>query len=243
MEKYDWRLNIKMNIFVLRLLGLWPKEGKYQGFYILHVIFTMTTFLIGHLFFQAANIYFIRANLEAVTGTIYVLLVESLVVFKVYYLIRNIEMFKRLLGVLDTDMFQPKNSTQIVAIKETVHVWKTIYKSFLYTCFGTNMFWAIYPLLDKSNGERRLPFLAWYPWNTKRTPLYEITYVYQIISVSFITTVHVNVDVLVAALNIFNGSQFDILCDNLRNLHNFIENATVKENLVHCIKHHKEILK
>ncbi|XP_044270426.1 odorant receptor 49b-like [Tribolium madens] len=246
MDKYDWRANIKMNILVLRFLGLWPKgDGTYHGFYIFHVTFMMTTFLMGHLFFQAANIYFIRTNLEAVTGTIYVLLVESLVVFKVYHLIKNMGMFKQLLRILDTEMFQPKNNTQILAINETVRVWKTIYKSFLYTCFGTNMFWAIYPLLDKSEGERRLPFLAWYPYNTKITPLYEITYVYQIVSVSFITTVHVNVDVLVAALNVFNGTQFDILCDNLINLHNLDKNGTlgVRENLITCIKHHKEILK
>ncbi|EFA09170.1 odorant receptor Or1 [Tribolium castaneum] len=238
MDKYDWRSHIKINILVLRFLGLWPKN-TYHGFYIFHLIFMMGTFLLGHLFFQAANIYFIRTNLEAVTGTIYVLLVESLVVFKVYHLVKNMAMFKQLLEILDTEMFQPKNKKQIVAIDETIHVWKTIYKSFLYTCFGTNAFWAIYPLLDKSEGGKRLPFLAWYPYNTTITPLYEITYVYQIVSVSFITTVHVNVDVLVAALNIFNGSQFEILCDNLKNLHN----GPVKENLIECIKHHKEILK
>lgn len=58
------------------------------------------------------------------------------------------------------------------------------------------------------------------------------------------TTIHVNVDALAGALNVYNGNQFDILSDNLRNLHQLTKNevADVRQNFLYCIKHHKHIL-
>lgn len=245
MDHYDWKSTIKTNLFILRLIGLWPKgEETYKpGPYIFYASLLLSTFFFAHLFFQTANMYFIRTNLAAVTGTIYVLLIEILLVFKVYYLITNMVVLKQLLKILDTEMFQPKNFTQIHEIEANIYAWKIIYKSFWYSCFGVNMFWAVYPLFDET--DRRLPFLAWYPYDTRISPMYEITYVHQILSVCFITTIHVNVDALAAALNVFNSSQFDILEDNLRNLHKLNRNGVVDigQNLVYCIKHHKHILR
>ncbi|KAJ3663646.1 hypothetical protein Zmor_007886 [Zophobas morio] len=181
MEKYEWRYHIKFHMLTLRMLGLWPRgEEIYKpGLYMVHSATALTVFLLGHIFFQVVNIYFIRTNLEAVTGTVYVLVIDMLVVFKVYCVITNMGMLKQLLRTLDTDMFQPKNTIQMSAIQ-------------ISTC------------------------------------------------IVYITAIHINIDALVAALNVFNGSQFDILCDNLRNLHKLGEN--ILKNFIGCVKHHKEIL-
>jgi hypothetical protein len=245
MDKYDWRANIKMNIWTLRVLGLWPKgdESYEPGLYALHAAILLVVFLLGHLFFQAANIYFIRDNLEAITGTIYVLLMEILVVFKVFYVAKNMDMLKQLLKTLESDLFQPKSAEQKALIESSVYFWRIIYQLLFIMCCGCNLFWALFPLLDKTTGERRLPFLAWYPYNTTISPLYEITYVYQIVSAGFITTVHVNVDALVTAITVFNASQFDILIDNLRNLHVLTDSTGINDKLINCIEHHKQTLR
>jgi hypothetical protein len=208
MDKYDWKANIKMNILMLQVCGLWPKgdETYKPGIYALQATILLTVFLMGHMFCQVVKIYFIRDNLEAITGSFYVLLVEMLVVFKVYYLIKNME-------------------------------------TFLTMSYCYNLFCVLFPLLDKTAEEKRLPFLAWYPYNTQISPFYQITYIHQIASVVFITTVHVNIDTLVAAINAFNGSQFDILCDNLRNLHNLTGSEDINDKLINCIEHHKQTLR
>ena len=244
MEKYEWRYHIKFHMLTLRMLGLWPRgEETYKpGLYMMHSATALTVFLLGHIFFQVVNIYFIRTNLEAVTGTVYVLVIDMLVVFKVYCVITNMGMLKQLLRTLDTDMFQPKNTVQMGAIEISTWFWKVIYKTLFSLCILPNMFWAIYPLLDTTSTEqKRLPFLAWYPFDTTTSPMYELTYIYQISSIVYITAIHINIDALVAALNVFNGSQFDILCDNLRNLHKLGEN--ILKNFIGCVKHHKEILR
>ncbi|KAJ3635807.1 hypothetical protein MTP99_008683 [Tenebrio molitor] len=244
MDKYDWKANIKMNIRTLRVLGLWPKgdETYNLDLYALHAAILLTVFQLGHIFFQVVNVYFILDNFEAIIGTIYILLVEMLGNFKIYYLIKNMRMLKQLLKILETDIFQPKTVEQKAAIDASVFFWKVIYQTLLIMCCGCNLFWALFPLLDKTTGERRLPFLAWYPYDTQISPLYEITYVYQIVSVGVITTIHVNIDALLAAINLFNGSQFDILCDNLRNLHNLAVPGGINDKLIYCIEHHKQTL-
>ncbi|RZC41867.1 7tm 6 domain containing protein, partial [Asbolus verrucosus] len=92
--------------------------------------------------------------------------------------------------------------------------------------------------------DSRLPFLAWYPYNSKVSPFYEITYVYQIVSISFIAIANSNIDTLIAALNMYIGAQFDILCDDLRNLQDLTQSASLSfnEKLTDCIQHHKKIL-
>jgi hypothetical protein len=94
MDKYDWKANIKMNIRTLRVLGLWPKgdETYNLDLYALHAAILLTVFQLGHIFFQVVNVYFILDNFEAIIGTIYILLVEMLGNFKIYYLIKNMRM-------------------------------------------------------------------------------------------------------------------------------------------------------
>ncbi|RZC36703.1 7tm 6 domain containing protein, partial [Asbolus verrucosus] len=82
-----------------------------------------------------------------------------------------------------------------------------------------------------------LPFSAWYPYDTKISPLYEITYLYQIIGIWFLTVGAVNMDTLIAALMMYIATQCDILCDDLKNLHHDFD-----RKLINCVKHHREIV-
>nr|XP_008197157.2 PREDICTED: odorant receptor Or1-like [Tribolium castaneum] len=246
MQKFDWRSMIKMNIVVLRCVGLWPsgEESYKPGVYTIYASTVLTLFLLGHIFFQAVNVYFIRNNLSAVTGTIYILLIEILLVFKVYYLVKNMTVLKQLLKMLETEMFQPRNSTQINEIQADMKFWQMLIRFLWVSVMCSNLFWAIYPLVDNAGKEKRFPFLAWYPYDAQKSPYYEITYVYQTISVNYMSSIHVSVDALAGALNVYNGNQFDILCDNLRNLHRLTKNGTIDagRNFRYCLKHHKHIL-
>ncbi|KAJ3636037.1 hypothetical protein MTP99_008883 [Tenebrio molitor] len=83
-----------------------------------------------------------------------------------------------------------------------------------------------------------LPFPAWYPFNVKSSPAYELTYLHQLISHIFIATGGCNVDMLVIALMMYVGVQCEILCDDLKNL----DPRDFTGSLKSCIRHHKEIL-
>ncbi|XP_063925960.1 odorant receptor Or1-like [Zophobas morio] len=245
MESYDWKSTLKLNIQSLKIMGLWPHNLTYKlNLYVMCTFFLYTSFIICHVFFQAINIYFMRDNLSAVVGIIYILLIKILSGFKGYYLIKNMGLLKQVLEILDDDIFRPKTPNQEEIIKSNVRFWKFVRMLYVSTCYGSNLFFGIYPLFDKSSEERRLPFLAWYPFDSKVSPFYEITYTYQMFAVVYNTSVHIHVDSLICVFNVYASCQFEILTDSLKNFgkesEKFAgENSTM---LVKCIKHHKSIL-
>ncbi|RZC39078.1 7tm 6 domain containing protein [Asbolus verrucosus] len=154
-------------------------------------------------------------------------------------------MLKQLMATINNDLFQPKNSQQRSLIQPNLKAWKKTVATFWFFTLGWLFFLMLCPFFDKTVNEYRLPFLAWYPYSVKASPQYELSYLHQFISVTTMSMVNVNIDSLIAALNMYIGAQFDILCDNLRNVYdNSRDSPTdVEEKLKNCINHHREILK
>ncbi|RZC39451.1 7tm 6 domain containing protein, partial [Asbolus verrucosus] len=179
---------------------------------------SVVIFQIGHVFFQTVNLFLIANDLEAVTGTIFILLTDIGAFIKTYCLVKNMKMLKQLMITLNSDLFQPKNLEQKNLVQK---------------------------IFDKTVKEYRLPFLAWYPCNSKQSPQYELTYLYQALAINFTAMANVNTDTLIAALNMYIGAQFDILCDDLRNLNKGGKSSSeeINQTLRNCIHHHREILK
>lgn len=240
---FNWKLPLRLNILILKVVGLWPKRDEMfkLNFYFVQTILLTTFLSFGHIFFQSINLFFIFKNLQAVTGTIFVLLTEVMAIFKSYYLIKNIKILKRLMVTLTRHpLFQPKNNEQIGLVKPALAFWGFIYHTLTVMSYGAILFWAVFPVLDQSVQERRLPFLAWYPYDYKPSPYYELTYIYQIVSTTYIATVNLNIDTLIAGLNMYIGTQLDLLSNNLQNIKGL---QAEDKRLTQCVLHHKLILK
>jgi hypothetical protein len=240
MENFDWKLTIRPNILVLKVAGLWPKGSEIYKLS-LYTLYSFV-FINGHNFFQAANIFFVYTDLEALSALIFVTITDVLASFKVYCFIQNIAILKRLLAKLDKQIFQPRNEQQRDLVQPSLNSWKYTYTAFCIPVFTTLVLWAIFPIMDGTVKDRRLPFSAWYPYNTKISPLYEITYLYQVISVWCLAIANLNMDTLIAALMMYIGCQCDILCDDMKNLRNSVGDD-FNRKLLDCIEHHKTILR
>ncbi|RZC32386.1 7tm 6 domain containing protein, partial [Asbolus verrucosus] len=247
MEKFDWKRTIRINILLLKLVGLWPKGDEAYGrnFYTFYTFLSVVIFQIGHVFFQTVNLFLIANDLEAVTGTIFILLTDMGAFIKTYCLVKNMKMLKQLMITLNSDLFQPKNLEQRNLVQKSLNFWTIVVSIFWFCAFGCLFFWCSFPVFDKTVKEYRLPFLAWYPYNSKQSPQYELTYLYQAAAIIFTSMANVNTDTLIAALNVYIGAQFDILCDDLRNFNKGGKSSSeeVNQTLKNCIHHHREILK
>ncbi|RZB40128.1 7tm 6 domain containing protein, partial [Asbolus verrucosus] len=247
MERLDWKKTIKPNIIMLKIVGLWPAGDKAYGYdlYTLYAIISIFLFQICHVFFQTVNLYLIMDNLQAITGTIYIVLMDMSIVLKTYCLMKNMGMLKQLMITLNGDLFQPKTLQQQILVQPNLKAWQRIVSTFWFLAAGCSFFWAFFPVMDGSVDEYRLPFLAWYPYDTKTSPQYELTYIYQMFAINFTSMANVNINTLIAALNMYVGAQFDILCDDLRNLHDISKSTSndITTALKKCIYHHREVLK
>lgn len=242
MEDFDFVTSLQTNLFCLRWVGTWPLSPSYKSdFYTVYAIISITVCMFGHNFFQTVNIYFIFNDLNTLTSVIFVALTDLVAILKSLLFIFNIRRLKQLLLVdVRQNLFQPRNHKQKILVEKRVNFWKRIYLVFSGLGMTTMFFWAVFPILDGSVQEYRLPFLAWYPYKVTKSPFYEITYFYQIVCVFFIVIVNMNTDMLLVALMNFLGVQCDLLCDNLRNAH-FSKNVSLE--FLRCVRHHVNILR
>ncbi|XP_063925982.1 odorant receptor 49b-like [Zophobas morio] len=236
--------NIKINLLIMNFMGLWPTgDTSYKpGFYMLYT--TVIVILVAsHILSEVINIYFVRDNLEMVVGIIYIILIEIMAATKAVIVIRKMKTLKNTVKLIQSDWFQPQNNTQILLIQPSINFWKLIYKVFVTASIGCNIFWMI-PLLSSSTMKKQLPFLAWYPYDAAVSPLYEITYVFQLVSTGYLTFISINVDALICVFNVYSCCQFDLLSDNLRNLEFINDNpCETRASLIWCITHHEQILR
>ena len=242
MENFSWKHTIKTNILMLQLVGLWPKGDEIykRDTYSLYAIISTIVIMGGHNFFQIINIFFVYKNLEALAGTIFITVTDVLASMKVYFFIRNVRLLKELMTTLNSKIFQPKNSNQIFMVRPALSSWKFMYVTFWIMAGSTVSMWSIFPFLDNSVKEKRLPFAAWYPHNTKISPFYEITYLYQVVGIWYLTVANLNMDTMIAALMMCVGAQCDILCDNLRNLDS---ESSFNQTIIDCVRHHRLVVR
>ena len=239
MASFSWRHAIRVNISILKFMGLWPKgnEGYECNTY---AIFAAAVLLLihSHIIFQTVNVYFV-SDLKELSAIIFILFTEWLVSLKMFYFIRNMKMVKKLMLDVESDDFHPSNNGQISTVQVTVAMWQTIYFVYAVPAVITLILWTVFPLVDGTFREYRLPYSVWYPYDIKKSPTYEITYFYQTMSFWAIAIAGFNMDTMIAALMMLSEAQCEILCENLRNL----PSSSYKEKLKLCIDHHKNILR
>lgn len=239
MPTFNWKDTIKANLGMLKILGMWPKSNQYTfGIYSFYTAIWITIFSI-QLSCQIINVILSLDNFQIVITTSYIILGETIAAFKTFFSIKNVRILKFLVKMLDHENFQPKSISQVKLVQPSLNSWTLIFKTYWIAGGATLLFWVLFPILDKGYEEYRFPFLAWYPFNVRREPVYQLTYIYQVFAVFYMAFVVINIDTLIAALNMYLGAQFDILCDNLKNLG---KTDNGKEDLNKCILHHKCIL-
>ena len=129
-------------------------------------------------------------------------------------------------------------------VQPALKSWKLMYITFSVMTSYTVLIWTIFPFLNSSFKERSLPFAAWYPYDSKKSPFYELTYVYQVLGVWYLAVATINMDTLIAALMVLIGAQCDILCDNLKTIRSDLHpRGNFNENMIKYITHHQEIIR
>jgi hypothetical protein len=242
MVSLDWKWTVKTNIYILQLTGLWPRDETYKlDLYTLWTLTVTILFTWGHNFFQFCNMFVVLNDLENFTDNNFITFSCLLSLIKSYSLVKNMTTLKQLIALLFKTLFNPENITQRILIESSMNVWKVVYIVFSFCTCSTTLVLSVHPILDGSFRQGRLPFSAWYPYDTQQSPIYEIVYLYQVLSMGYLAVIIYNIDTFIALLNAFVGVQCDILCDKLRNLQD-TESSAARKELIGCIELHKEIL-
>ena len=249
-EKFNWKLSIRANVLVLRLVGLWPQEDEVYGpnLYTVYAIFSTVIVMGSHNVFQVISIFYAYDNLETLTQTIVITITDLLASVKMYLFMKKIKLLKELMITLNSDLFQHRNPEQVELVLPSLTFWKTTYSVFFAMASTSVLSWLVLPFVDQSFKQHKLPFVAWYPYDTQISPWYEITYFYQAVCVLYFGVTIVNMDMMIAALMMFVGTQCEILCHDLKTLQNcpYVEKGnkySFSQKFVSCVKHHRQLIR
>ncbi|XP_063925987.1 uncharacterized protein LOC135139617 [Zophobas morio] len=233
--KYDWLSVIKRNIFAFRLAGLWPSDEGYKfDFYLLRTVIILFIFGLVQTASQTFMLLTNFTDMQVVARTTFLIISLWLMLLKLFSIARNIQTLRKLLATLNEDMFQVRTKEQIENIIPSVKRWKFMHNVISGSIVCSVIFWTV-----ESFRTRKLPFVSWYPYNTTGSPQFELTCFHQLSSMSFGAYLDINMDTFIAAFSLYAAAQFDILCDNVKNL----KPEGFKEGLVAYVKHHRAIVK
>lgn len=213
----DCTATVSYNFKVLQVLGLWPVKNPSKLHTIYSVIITGFVF-IAYLISETVNIILAFPDIEKVTESSFLFLTHLPQLIKLCYILKHKTTLRSMMEKMNDERFQPRNSKQLKIVRRTVRISKLSLFGFIFLCGCTVFLWAMFPLIDdKMNG--MLPLKAWYPFDTKRSPMYEITYVYQIVAVMWDAAANVCFDTLASSgfMN-FICMNLDILNDTLSNV-------------------------
>nr|AWT23354.1 OR4 [Hycleus phaleratus] len=209
--------------FALKLIGVWPQIDKSNRIgYKFYGIFLYLSIMLLHTLSQVAALTLVYNNLDLLIETIYVFLTNAAVCFKTVYYFRNQKLYKSIIETLDEEVFQPKNSHQRRIVQKFVNIWRDAFLFYEIAAILSVGSWAIYPML-----KRTLPFVSWYPFDSTKSPYFELMYIHQIASIQYAAFLNIMGDSVLGAIMMCCAAFCAILNDNLRNMY-----GVTKENLI-----------
>ncbi|XP_050351052.1 odorant receptor Or1-like [Nymphalis io] len=189
--------SIRLSLTVLRLAGFWPPEdmkGRHRLLYNCYG-FGIFMFLLGtYLIIQIVDLYLIWGNLPLMTSTAFVLFTNLAHAAKVVNILARKNKIKNIIDNSDKVLRSERSAEGREIVRRCDQETKVQQLMFFFLTFVTTTGWASSP---KKN---ELPLRAWYPYDTRSSPAYELTYSHQVIAIIVAAFLNVSKDTLVTTL-------------------------------------------
>ncbi|XP_014297324.2 odorant receptor Or1 [Microplitis demolitor] len=212
--------NIKVSLTLTKYIGTWPPILEpYRSIYLLYTCVSFIFILGIYLTVQTVNLFVIWGNIELMIATAFLLMTNSIHAYKVFVILGNQKRIQVLLDKLSTTNYYHNDDKYERVF--TYYAWQGLYHHIAYQSFGTVavLCWGLTPLADAVAGNtRRLPMEAWYPYDTKKSPAFEITSGHQAVAVIIACFHNIGMDTLVTGLINAACCQLEIIKQNLKNV-------------------------
>lgn len=262
-KELDLRYSLGLNFQILTLFGIWLPENttgiKKILFFIRSIIFVGIG-LIVYTISEVINLYYSRNDLTKLSDGLFLFLTHACQLYKFCYFTSNYRRILNLLNSLNRDIFKPRNQEQYDILKSTMFYSKRLFQVYICMCAGTVLLWGAFPIFDKSEEVMQLPLAGWYPFETDKTPVFEIIYLYQICAVLINALTNISKDTAISGFMAHICGQLDVLNNALLHIKDqAIANVKVSNDtkvidmkravqeemdkeLIRCVVHHLNIL-
>ncbi|CAH0691651.1 unnamed protein product [Spodoptera exigua] len=243
--------SVSISLTALQIVGFWAPENlteTQRSMYKWFGVFSFMFMLGTYIFIQVVDLFMIWGDIPLMTGTAFLLFTNMAQAAKIV----NITVRKQRIQNIVNDSDKVLSEVQTLAQKEIVKscnremiVLQVLYFSLTLV---TGLGWAT------SAEKHQLPLRAWYPYDTTKSPAYELTYVHQVGALLIAAFLNVGKDTLVAALTAQCRCRLRLLGLSLRSLDKGLDiedkymltaeqEKIVSCRLRSCVLQHQETLK
>ncbi|THK33166.1 odorant receptor Or1-like [Diachasma alloeum] len=225
--------HIQISLTMIKYFGTWPPKDKFRFLY---------------LVVQFINLIIIWGDVPSMVASAFLLMTNSVHAYKIFLILGNQNRIQRILDMLESDKFS-KDRDKFERIF-TWYAWQGIYHYLRYQSFGTMAVfcWGFTPIADAISGHaRRLPMEAWYPYDTKATPAFQITCAHQSFAIMLGCFHNISMDTLITGLLNVACCQFEVVKKNILELDvdggsKEIDDARLRKELHSYIQHTVDVM-
>lgn len=209
----------EFNFRILAITGYWPLATSKKWLKHLHVAFSYLCMfsVTSMLFIQGLDLYLLRNDPVTMVKNLSATSVSFVSVAKFYLMLYNFNNVQSLHNNLEAFKNSKTDSEDIEILKRADNEIKWTIK--LFAGLGTPcvLLWMVYPGLDKKS-DRKVPFPYRLPTDDWSSPIYEILYVYQSMSMLGFMSIVMFIDLALFSFMIRIAAKYDILIKDIRNL-------------------------
>ncbi|XP_023287517.1 odorant receptor Or2-like [Orussus abietinus] len=211
--------HLSVSLKIIQYIGTWLPKGKHRSMYKFYTICSCITILGIYLFVQIVNLITIWGDIEKMVAGAFLLMTNTVHALKVVVILRCQKRIQLLLDTVNSEMFNRCNDKYKYILN--YYTWSGIFHHIAYQSFGTVavVCWGFTPIANIITGKgRHLPMDGWYPYDTTKTPAFEITCLHQSVAVIIGCFHNVAMDTLVTGLLTVACCQLEILKCNIYSL-------------------------
>ncbi|XP_066991049.2 odorant receptor 82a isoform X2 [Anabrus simplex] len=219
----------------LRQLDTFKDHRRKTQLYAVYTGFILSV-VITHGFTMAIAAFQYLGDLQNVAMIISMVLSYIEVSFKIIDMILYKDRIDRLVSTLvedfsGIDVLVGQEQSDILL--ESTQLTNKIIKLYVTAGIIAGGSWCLEPFLSKivhmliNDGtvhERQLPFMAWFPFDAHKSPMYEIAFLFQVIAGVVGTSITVAADVLFISFMIYSACHLQMLGNSLENLRRAVLN-------------------
>ncbi|PZC74884.1 hypothetical protein B5X24_HaOG200799 [Helicoverpa armigera] len=190
-------MSVSISLTALQFVGFWAPEylGKTQKqLYTCLSVFSFMFLLGTYLIIQVVDLFLIWGDIAMMTSTAFLLFTNMAQAAKIVNIVYRKERIQRIVNDCDAVLSRAQSLEEKEIVKSCNREMIVLQILYFSLTLITSLGWAT------SAEPHQLPLRAWYPYDTTKSPAYELTYVHQVGALLIAAYLNVAKDTLVAAL-------------------------------------------
>ncbi|XP_046815750.1 odorant receptor 13a-like [Vespa crabro] len=226
------------NLYTMKFIGIWPEERRFDQISSYKVLIGIAFIILFCTIPQSIVLYFDRDDFDLIMENLSVDNMNGTIAFiKMIFFWSSGGQMKDLLSAMEEDWKEVTTKEDEKKMMKLAKFSRILATRATAICYALIAVYAMKRCLSMRTDGRVLFLSAYFPFETMTSPMFELTFICQIIGSVYYTTAYTAVDTFIAMLILHVCGQLSRLQNNLINLNSDMKNE-FQIKLSYIVKRH-----